>query len=309
MEMNKILNKQNECAALQQLAAQRQTYRDAKRILGLQLLLLGPIAAIVAIASIFHPGLKPYTMLWALGVLILDATFLTPRQKRLREVAARIQERFDCDVLSLKWDSTRVGAPEPHETVIRQAARYQRIAQLMPPLQNWYSVAVGTLPLSWARLVCQRTNCWWDAEQRRRYAAVIGGLLVGSFSMVFVVGVIAKLSVEDLLLIVIFPMAGTLRLAHQQWVENRDAANRLDNLRACAEKSWNAALNGSADYVLEAEARALQGEIFDGRKRNPLVFDFLFKQLRGEHEDQANLAAAQLAAEAERKLNKGALAA
>lgn len=307
--MNKILNKQNECAALQQLAAQRQTYRDAKHILGLQLLLLGPIAAILAIASILHPGLKPYTMLWALGVLLLDATFLTPRQKRPREVAARIQERFDCDVLSLKWDSTRVGAPEPHETVIRQAVRYQRIAQQMPPLQNWYSAAVGTLPLSWARLICQRTNCWWDAEQRRRYAAVIGGLLVGSFSMVFVVGVIAKLSVEDLLLIVIVPMAGTLRLAHQQWVENRDAANRLDNLRACAEKSWNAALNGSADYVLEAEARALQGEIFDGRKRNPLVFDFLFKKLRGEHENQANLGASQLVAEAARKLNKRSLAA
>jgi hypothetical protein len=142
----------------------------------------------------------------------------------------------------------------------------------MTPLSGWY-----------AELVCQRTNCWWDAEQRRQYAAVVGVILLGSFLVVLLGGFVAKLSVEDLILIVIFPMSSTLKQAYQQWLENREAAGRLDNLRACAEKFWNRALSGSSDQTLEEESRALQGEIFDGRKRNPPVFDFLFKILRDGH--------------------------
>eukprot|EP01036_Dinobryon_divergens_P057425 gene57425-76672_t len=172
----------------------------------------------------------------------------------------------------------------------------------MTSLEDWYSVVVGSLPMPMARLICQRTNCWWDAEQRRKYASVMGGILLTSFLVVLALGVFAKLSVNELILIVLFPMLSTLKQAYQQWSDNREAANRLDILRACAEKSWKAALSGADDRTLENESRALQGEIFDGRKRNPLVFDFLFKRLRDEHEVQMNSGAAHLVAEAEQAM-------
>ncbi|SFQ34161.1 S-4TM family putative pore-forming effector [Variovorax sp. 770b2] len=300
--MNQIITKQNERYSLQLLSAQRQTYSDAKCLLAFQLVLIGPLAAATAMVSIFVPDWKIIVALWGVIVLVLDLGYFTPKQKRLRESGARIQERFDCEVFNLSWDATRVGGQEPHENVIRQSARYQKIAHTMTPLEDWYSVVVGSLPLPMARLVCQRTNCWWDAEQRRKYASVVGGILLASFLIVLALGVFAKLSVNELILIVLFPMLSTLKQAYQQWSDNREAANRLDILRACAEKSWKAALNGADDRKLENESRALQGEIFDGRKRNPLVFDFLFKRLRDEHEAQMDSGAAHLVAEAEQAM-------
>ena len=53
---------------------------------------------------------------------------------------------------------------------------------------------------------------------------------------------------------------------------------------------------------VERDSRALQDEIFDGRKRNPLVFDFVFKQLRADQEAQMNFGAEELVTEAERVL-------
>lgn len=299
-EMNEIIKLQNENRALQLLAAQRQIYARAKCLLGWQLILGGPIAALVAVFGIIEPNAKEYVAAWGFTILLLDTLYLGPAQRRMRESGARVQERFDCDVLELQWDATKVGNPESVEFVHEQAQRYQTWASKMPPLTDWYPRAVQRIPLSLARIVCQRTNCWWDAQQRRRYAGVMAGLLLGVAILVFWAGVASGLKVSDFLLIVLLPMLPTLKLAHQQWVENRDAADRLDRLREHAERVWRHAIMNPAGPNLENDARSLQGEIFDGRKRNPLVFDFVFKLLRDRHEAQMNVGAEHFVDEAER---------
>jgi hypothetical protein len=302
MIMNRIVLIQNEKLCLQLLAAQRQLYADAKRLLGWQMMLGGPAATVAALIGILFPATREFVALWGVAVIALDVLWLTPRQKRLREAGARVQEKFDCHVLGLNWDTTRAGQPEPAELVLEQSTRYATWAAKMTPLTDWYPRDVGQLPVQLARLVCQRTNCWWDAHQRRRYAAVMAGLLLSAFLAVLATGVLAKLSVPSLLLIVGVPMASTLRLAHQQWIEHREAADRLDRLRDRVERVWRDALANPGDPALAQEARALQGEIFDGRKRNPLVFDFVFKLLRNDMEAQMNYGAQQFVLEAKERL-------
>lgn len=301
--MNDIPKLQNEKRALQLLAAQRQLYARAKRLLGWQLILGGPIAALVALLGILEPNAKEYVAAWGITILILDTLCMGPAQRRLRESGARVQEQFDCDVLGLRWDTTKVGNPESVELVHEQARRYQTWASKMPPLTDWYPRAVQRLPLSLARILCQRTNCWWDAQQRRSYASVMAGLLLAGAILVFWAGVAAGLKVSDLLVIVLLPMSSTLKLAHQQWTENRDAADRLDRLREHAERVWRHAINNPDDPNLEIDARSLQGEIFDGRKRNPPVFDFVFKWLRNGHEAQMNFGTEHFVDEAERSMD------
>jgi hypothetical protein len=98
-------------------------------------------------------------------------------------------------------------------------------------------------------------------------------------------------------------MSTTLKLVHRHWVDHREAADQLDRLRGHAERAWQLALKNPDDASLESEARSLQGEIFDGRKRNPPVFDFVFRLLRSGNEAQMNLGAAHYVAEAERSLS------
>lgn len=297
--MNQIATLQNEKRSLQLLAGQRQLYANAKRLLAWQLVLSGPAATLAAVLGIIVPVAKEFVALWGLTVLLLDAVWLTPRQRRLREAAARVQERFDCDVLDMRWDTTRVGSPEPAELVLEQATQYNTWASKMSPLTDWYPRVVERLPLPLARLVCQRANCWWDAKQRRSYALAMGGLLLSCFVAVLWAGLAAKLSVTDLILVVFLPMSSTVKLAYQQWIEHRDAADRLDQLRERVERIWKDALSDPSKPSLGDDARSLQGEIFDGRKRNPLVFDFVFKRLRNSHEAQMNFGAEHLVAEAE----------
>lgn len=99
----------------------------------------------------------------------------------------------------------------------------------------------------------------------------------------------------------VIPMAALYKLGVSQFVEHRDAADRLDKLREHAEKLWPDATNGAIIEALRVKSRLLQDEIFDGRKRNPPVFDAIFKAFRAEHEAQMNKGALALIRDAKVK--------
>jgi len=297
-----ISSRQNEERQLQRLAAQRQLYASAKRLLGWQMLLSGPLAAATALLGMLWPETKPYVGLWGFTLLLLDGLWLTPRQRRLRELAALIQEHFDVDVLQLKWNAFKVGSEPPPELVHEQAERYRRRADPLSPLADWYPRIVDTLPLPLARLVCQRANLAWDGGQRRSYAAAVAGVLLAMVLIVLWAALALRLTMSDVLLVVVLPMSASLKIGYQQWTEHRQAADKLDRLRERAERAWREALRQPEAPSVDEDARALQNEIYDARRGNPLVFDFVFKRLRAKHEAQMQFAAEALVAEAQRAL-------
>lgn len=300
--MNSITAEQNTDRQLQRLAAQRQLYATAKKVFGVQLILSGPIAVASAFVGIGYPLLRGYIALWGLFVVLADLFWLTPWQKRLRESAACIQEAFDCDVLALPWNDLKAGKRPDPELAKEQAEKYAKWASKMPPLNNWYSVEVGDLPLHVGRIACQRSNCWWDSKQRRRYAISVIAAVVLVFVVVLWLALGSGFTVEDFLLKVMFPLAPALLLGIRQFNEQMEAARRLDKLKEHAERLWNDALSGKSVADLTVAARGLQDEILESRRRSPLVFDFVFKRLRRDYEVQMNHGAAELAAEARRKL-------
>ena len=83
-------------------------------------------------------------------------------------------------------------------------------------------------------------------------------------------------------------MAAAYVLGYRQITEHREAAERLDKLKDHAEKLWSDAIAGAPAAELQIKARFLQDEIFDGRKKNPPIFDFIFRWFRDENETQMN---------------------
>jgi len=300
--MNIITTEQNTVRQLQRLATQRQLYATAKTIFSLQLFLSGPVAVMTVFLGVASPSLKGYIALWGLVIALLDIMWLNPWQKRLRDSAARVQELFDCDVFSLPWNDLKAGKRPDPELVKEQSDKYAKWASKMPPLTNWYSTEIVDLPLHWGRIACQRSNCWWDSKQRRRYAfTVISGVAVMFFA-VLCIAMRNGLTVEDFILTVVAPLAPVLMLGIRQYTEHNDAAARLDKLKEHAEKLWNDALAGMDESSMTSASRVLQDEILESRRRSPLVFDAIFKRLRHGYEDQMNFATAELAAEARQKL-------
>lgn len=300
--VNSIPTTQNQVDALQQLAAQRHLYSFAKKLFIVQLILAGPVAIAWAFGVILRPELKSWAALFGLIVALTDVVLLTPWQKRLRDHAARIQEAFDCDVLELPWNSIKVGHRPDPELVKEHADAYSQIASRFSPLTDWYPPIVGDLPLSVARVICQRTNCWWDSKQRRRYAVsilVVTGVITAAITAIAVAG---DFSVNDLLLAIVAPLAPTFVLAFRQASEHSEAANRLDKLKAHAERLWTDTSSGNSPPHVAAETRSLQDEIFENRKRSPFVFDWIFMRLRKDYEAQMNHGAGQLVADAKKRL-------
>ena len=301
--MSSITSEQNTDKQLQRLAAQRQLYATAKNVLAFHVLLSGPLAVASAFLVLLFPVAKGYIALWAVAVVLCDIFWLTPWQKRLRGSAAGIQELFDCDVMSLPWNDLKAGKRPDPELVKEQAEKYATWAHKMPPLNNWYPAEVGELPLHIGRIVCQRSNCWWDSKQRKRYATSVIAIVSAVFVIVLVLAMSNKLTIEDFIVKVLAPLTPALLLGIRQHSDHIEAAARLDKLKDHAEKLWSEAFSGkrSPTYLTTA-ARGLQDEIIEGRRRSPLVFDAIFKWLRRDYDAQMNHGAAELVAEAKLKL-------
>lgn len=297
-----ITTEQNTDRQIQRLSAQRQLYATAKTVFGWQLILSGPVAVTSAFLVIPFPSVKGYIALWGFIVTFCDLLWLMPWQKRLRDKAARVQELFDCDVLTLPWNELKAGKRPDPELIKEQHDKYQSRAQKMPPLTNWYAAEVGSLPLHIGRIVCQRSNCWWDSNQRRRYAFWVIGIVLVIFGALLWIAIGNKLTVEDFVLTVAAPMAPALLLGVRQFTEQMEAAKRLDTLKDHSEKLWHDALNGKSESELTSGARGLQDEILENRRRSPLVFEFVYNSLRNNYEFQMNHGVADLVAEAKRKL-------
>jgi len=302
--MNQIPHLQNMPRHLRELAAQRQLYAKAKQVFGWQFVVAGPLTCILGVSALAFPNIKEFIALWGIVVVLVDLFWVTPWQKRLRENAAKIQELFDCAVLGLTWNPLKTG-PEPEPELIKeQADLYEPRRSQMPPLENWYPVSVGELPLRLGRLICQRSNCWWDSKQRRHYAGFILFLTITIFVTVLLLALKGGLLLSDFLLQVVAPMSPVLLFGLRQFCDQRDSANRLDKLKTHAETTWKKAL--VSEDGAEAESRNLQDEIFENRKKAPPVLDRLFRRLRNNFEAQMNHSSEHYVAEAEQALNANA---
>lgn len=297
-----ITVEQNTPKQIQRLGAQRQLYATAKTIFIAQIILCGPVAiASVYLAKVF-PASKASVALWGFIVLLSNMFWLTPWLEKRRTEAARVQEAFDCDVLDLPWNDIKVGDRPDPELIKEQSDKYNNWAARMPILQNWYAPSVANLPLHIGRIVCQRSNCSWDGRLRRRYAAFIIAALALLCLIILVLSFERNYTLQDFLLKVILPLAPALGLGYKQFIEQRNAASRLDDLKTHCYRVWDDALSGEEERVITKWSRDLQDEIFESRRKSPLVFDAVFKWLRKTFQDQMKYAADDLVTEAENRI-------
>lgn len=284
---------------LEHLAAQRQLYSTAKRIYLIQFALSVPLAVIWAIAILAHPPLKAFAAWWGLFVMLLDLLYSAPQQKRLRQQAAAIQELFDCEVLGMEWKNLKAGAKPSPETVADAAERYRRKEPDYGPLKDWYPASVSKVPLALGRVICQRCNCWWDLELRRRYAtwsAWTTAVIVGG---VIVLGLLRRLTLEEMALGIITPILPVLIFGLREYRDNSDTASSLQRLHAHVDGLWKKALAGSRSAEqMEQDSRELQDEIFDLRRRSPFIADQIYERLKSGQEKLMMRGADELVSEA-----------
>lgn len=293
--MNKITQIQNAQCQLERLAAQRQLYSDAKKIHSISVILSVVLVIVWSILVAVFPGLKVYAVLWVIVISFLEVLLLTRWQVSLREKAAKIQQLFDCDVLQLSWSNPDFGSPPALETIIDASTKFKCKDPSYSSLKDWYPVIVRQLPIYQARVICQRSNIRWDAQLRRRYS---NWLIIGLITLtiiVFLIGLINGLTLEKFFLVIVFPLIPAFLFGVRQYSEHKDAATRLDRLNENFELLWQQVISDKLTIQeMERESYSLQTQIYDNRRRNPLIFDWIYSHLRRKNEEQMNRGAEAL---------------
>ena len=293
--MNSIPSEQNKQPRLDLLAAQRQLYTDAKFWQAVTIIIVVIVAIVLSILSPIYPLLSSYSAVWGIIFSLLDVSLFSPLQKLTQEKAAQIQQDFDCQVLEFNWDNLRCETPIELESVIRAAKRYKQNKSDYSALENWYPVSIKPLPIHIARIICQRTNVWWDASLRRRYSMGVVIFLISLTTIVILIGLVQGQTLKDSVLTIIFPLLPVFVLGIRQYKEHNDAANRLDRLRERAETIIEDTLaKRFTSQDIEKASYTLQSQIYDNRRRNPLIFEWIYNRLKGDDEDLMNINAKAL---------------
>lgn len=281
------------------LAAASQIYARGKLTLGVQLAftVLGGFASPLAIAR--FPHLKVWSVFYALSVALLDAQVFEPYQAAQRRAGAAVQELFDCDLFELPWRPYIAGEPPLLEAVIKEGSRYTQTHRNLSHLRDWYSPSISRLSLPLARLVCQRTNAWWDSTLRKRYCICLKALLWILTIFVFALGIARGMTVDIFVLSVLAPLTPAILWGAREIRKNSSASEHLERMQVYLDRTWKSAIEGnrSADD-LYAESILIQNQIFHSRSESPFVFNWLYKALRGEKEKTMHEVASQLAGQA-----------
>jgi SMODS-associating 4TM effector domain len=287
--MNNIPQDQNTPSRLNLLAAQRQLYSNAKRIQAISIIICVLFAIAWSILIAIFPKYTVYSTLWGFLTAALELLVLSPNQKSIQEKAAKIQQAFDCEVLQLNWVKLNCENSVDPETINEAFTRFIDKNKNYSALVDWYPISVGKLPIHQARIICQRANVWWDAELRRRYAnwTII---FLSSFTIIVVlIGLIRNLTMVSILEAIVPPLIPAFVLGLRQWSENREAATRLDRLRENANALVQAAIDGKfTQQELESKSYDLQAQIYDNRRRNPLIFNWIYSWLKRKDEENMN---------------------
>ncbi len=297
--MNTIPEQQNESYQLERLGAFSQLYVQAKRMLAVNVLLSIPLVIVWAFLVAVWSSLEVYAALWGIAVTLLSLLVITPRQKKLQVTAAKVQQLFDCDLFQLNWNDFNIGSPPSPEIIIRTNRQYIKREKNYNRLEDWYPSAIKPLPLELARLVCQRTNCWWDADLRRRYSGWVITFLSLLTIGVLLIGFIGGLTLQKFLLAVVAPLSPALILGITQYRENMQAAETLDRLREKVQDVWTSALskNETPEQLYESSVK-LQDAIFDNRANSPLIFNWFYNLLRTDNQQLMNKSAETLVEDA-----------
>ncbi|OYU93831.1 MAG: hypothetical protein CFE21_18910 [Bacteroidetes bacterium B1(2017)] len=300
--MNNIPERQNQPKQLERLAAQRELYSSAKKFQIFQIVINIIIPVLLSLLAIKCEEVAPYSAF--LGVLfsILDVSFIEQEIKNRREKAAKIQELFDCYVLELPISPLKVITDITVEEILIHYHAHSKIPTNVEKIRDWYSTAVSNVPLPIARLICQRSNCWWDSRLRKRYSFSLGVLGVIITLFLGYLGIHEKLSFNNFVLIA-SSISPFILYIIKQYNDQKEAAKRLDDLVNFSSNIWESSFNMDEHEILD-NSRKLQDEIFDHRSKSPLILDFFYNKLRNKDEEIMNKTADSLVSEALERIGR-----
>jgi hypothetical protein len=286
--MNQIPTEQNKQKQLERLAAQRELYSSAKKLHIFQIIITVILPVCLVILSGLNPDLITFGAIFGVCAFILDISVIEPEIYKRKTKAAKIQELFDCEVLQIPKSPLKTVDDITVEEVLTYYNAHIKIKTNVDKIKDWYSPNVGQLSIKTARILCQRTNCWWDSKLRQRFSNFLKYTSMSIFGILLVLGYLIDITLIEFTLI-LSTLVPFFQFCIKQSNDNKDTANRLNELVLYSVQVWTKALENSCDdNTMIIDSRRLQDEIFEHRKKSPLILNCFFKIFRDRDEELMN---------------------
>jgi len=285
--MNNICREQNKEEQLNMLAAQRYLYSSAKKLfqgrfwVAIFFAVLGPLLFSTDV------WFAPYFGLFSLVYFLTDLFFLKRIEYNKRMEAAKIQELFDTVVLNLNWNQIVVGRRPILEKIFEASECFKKHS-CYKDLKNWYPVSVCKLNIPLARILCQRTNIWWDSKLRRVFAYGLISFILVITLLVFLVALIMNMTIDKIILSLLLPVLPLYKVVLGQIVSQLKTAEDVECLREKADKIIEDSLSlvDLDPQNTKSRCRTLQDEIFRHRRSSMPVPDRIYSKLMFKYETQ-----------------------
>lgn len=292
--MDKKINvEQNKNENLDCLASQKYLYSSAKSLMGIQIF-FNVILIVIAsfIVYIFNSGwffikydLSAYLALISIIATISNSLFFIPVIRRKKELAAKIQERFDTKVLSLNWNTINIGNVPDSEDIKTYSEKYKKENNGYDGLSNWYSSTLDSIPLNVGRYICQRSNLSWDMFLRAKYINYITIFSILFSVIVLFLGFLSDPNLKGFVLNIAMPLLPIVIFCIEQYRDNKESIENLKNLKQDLNSCWQELISNQNNESIEITSRRIQDEIYKNRKDNQLIFDWIYNKYRDENEE------------------------
>lgn len=303
---NGIAKRQNEELNIMKLAAQRQLYSEVSNlelfIVLFTVIIPAYLALVLCIISRaenldisswldlivdkipfnFCPDVSNIsTVITAIacGLSIFALIFkneINNSKKEKKILAATIQQEFDVNVYSMKWDRKLFGERKDLSAEIAEASqKIMNNEKEKKLLNDWYPKEADELPLECGIFACQKSNFSWDAKLRKRYKIFLQVILGGIIILLIII--FFHSSVQDFLCRGVLPVLSTL-----MWIkETKDNINNdLIFMNSISTPIY------STKMKTKEELAFIQRDIFEHRKSQTKIPDWFYKIHKNQDESR-----------------------
>lgn len=285
----KIIEKENLSVNIERLAAQREMYSLGKTYFNLQLIFNVLITVLLLVVGLLLNHFCEIKIDWirifyAFTILLIDNLVITSLINQLRQKASSVQELFDCDVLNIEWNKILVGEKPHNEEVNKFYKKYLSRVKDLSNLKNWYAISIGETNTNAAKLICQRSNFYYDFALRNYFIRFVIGIAVALLIIIVFSSCLNDVSTRTLFVSGLFPYLPILSMALRLYNEHTISIKNLESLKSAINSAWSNLLK--KEVVSEQTIRQIQDKIFLNRKSNPLIPDKMYSKLRSSLEEQ-----------------------
>lgn len=290
-----IVSRQNHDDNINRLAAQNSLYRKGKRLSIYRFWLSVVLMVTLAFANFFLKSYHQINIEWlvaayAFTVLLLDNLFITPHIRKVKELAASIQELFDVDVFGLSFNSSLIKRVD-NEVVFENSRGLSD--EKRKKLENWYEPVIAKVNSSLAVLICQRTNQTYDSNLRAsfiRYCYVFSFVL---FVILLFLSLYSDATLRSVLVNAVLPFLPVFQLVYLNVSQNKESINGAADVKALIERLWDRSIR-QKEYPSISELRSIQDRIFLHRKNSPLLPEWFYGIKREPQESATRYSVGQL---------------